>query len=54
MMTLGIAILKAVIVLAMFMELRDSPALTIAFAAAGFLWLSILLCLAMVDVLTRY
>jgi cytochrome c oxidase subunit 4 len=50
---LGIAILKAVIVLAVFMELRESPALTIAFAAAGFLWLSILLWLAMADVLTR-
>ena len=50
---LGIATVKAVIVLAMFMDLRNSPALTIAFAAAGFLWLSILLWLAMADVLTR-
>lgn len=50
---LGIALIKAVIVLAVFMELGDSPALTIAFAAAGFLWLSILLWLSMADVLTR-
>jgi cytochrome c oxidase subunit 4 len=49
----GIAIIKAVIVLAVFMELRESPALTIAFAAAGFLWFSILLWLSMADVLTR-
>lgn len=52
-LALGIAIIKAVIVLAVFMELRESPALTIAFAAAGFLWLSILLWLSMADVLTR-
>jgi len=52
-LALGIATVKATIVMAVFMELRKSPALTIAFAAAGFLWLSILLWLAMADVLTR-
>jgi cytochrome c oxidase subunit IV len=50
---LAIAILKGLIVLAVFMELRERGGLTIAFAAAGFFWLGVLLWLAGVDFATR-
>jgi len=50
---LTIATTKALIVAAIFMELREHRGLTIAFAAAGFFWLAILLWLAGTDFLTR-
>ena len=50
---LGIAILKGLIVLAVFMELREGPSLHWVFAAAGFFWLMILFVLSLTDYLTR-
>jgi cytochrome c oxidase subunit 4 len=52
-LAMTIALIKALIVLAVFMELRDRNALTIAFAAAGFFWLAIMLWLALADFVTR-
>jgi cytochrome c oxidase subunit 4 len=52
-LALTIAGTKALIVLAIFMELRESRALIIAFAGAGFFWLAILLWLALADFVTR-
>jgi cytochrome c oxidase subunit IV len=43
-LALAIAAGKALIVAAIFMELRESNALTLAFAGAGFFWLAIMLC----------
>lgn len=50
---LAIAALKALLIAAIFMELRARDGLMIAFAGAGFFWLAILLWLAMADYLTR-
>jgi cytochrome c oxidase subunit 4 len=50
---LFIALVKALIVAAIFMELWQSTGLTIAFAAAGFFWLGIMLWLAFADYVTR-
>ena len=47
--SLGIAIGKALIVLLFFMELRASRGLVRAFAAAGFFWLLIMIVLAGAD-----
>ncbi|MGB7256958.1 MAG: cytochrome C oxidase subunit IV family protein [Pseudolabrys sp.] len=52
-LALTIALCKALIVLAIFMELRERNALTIAFAGAGFFWLAIMLWLALSDFVTR-
>lgn len=50
---LGIAVCKALLVLAFFMRLRwDNPLLRIV-ASAGFAWLAVLIALALADVLTR-
>lgn len=50
---LGIAVTKALLVLAFFMRLRwDNPLLRIV-ASAGFAWLAVLIALALSDVLTR-
>lgn len=48
-----IAVVKALIVAANFMELRQRDGLTIAFAGAGLFWLGIMLWLALADFLTR-
>jgi cytochrome c oxidase subunit 4 len=48
-----IATAKALIVAAVFMELRERSGVMIAFAAAGFFWLGILLWLSSTDFLTR-
>jgi cytochrome c oxidase subunit 4 len=48
-----IATSKALIVAAVFMELRERNGLTIAFAAAGFFWLGILIWLSGADFITR-
>jgi cytochrome c oxidase subunit 4 len=50
---LAIACAKALLVAAIFMELRRRDGLTLAFAAAGFFWLAILLWLSLADFLTR-
>jgi cytochrome c oxidase subunit IV len=50
---LMIATAKALVVAAIFMELRERGGLTIAFAGAGFCWLAILLWLAWNDFATR-
>jgi cytochrome c oxidase subunit IV len=52
-LALTIAVGKSLIVAAIFMELRRSSALTIAFAGAGFFWLGIMLWLALADFMTR-
>jgi cytochrome c oxidase subunit 4 len=52
-LALTIATGKALIVVAIFMELRERNALTIAFASAGFFWLAIMLWLALADFVTR-
>jgi cytochrome c oxidase subunit 4 len=48
-----IATSKALIVAAVFMELRERNGVTIAFACAGFFWLSILIWLSGADFITR-
>ena len=50
---LCIAAAKAVIIAAVFMELRESRHLTIVFAAAGIFWFAILLWLSGIDFTTR-
>ena len=50
---LAIATAKSLVVAFVFMELRDRSGLVIAFAAAGFFWLFILLWLAGTDFFTR-
>jgi cytochrome c oxidase subunit 4 len=50
---LAIATVKALLVAAVFMELRERRPLVTAFAAAGFFWLAILLGLGGTDFLTR-
>lgn len=52
-LALTIAVCKALIVVSIFMELRERNALTIAFASAGFFWLAIMLWLALADFVTR-
>ena len=47
--SLVIAIIKALIVLLVFMELRASRGLVRAFAAAGFFWLLIMIVLSGAD-----
>ena len=50
---LGIAVMKAVLVVLFFMEVRYSSRLTWFFAGAGFFWLAILLTLTLSDVMSR-
>lgn len=50
---LGIGTIKAVLVAAIFMELRHRSGLTLTFAGAGLFWLGILLWLGSMDFLTR-
>ena len=52
-LALTIATTKALVVAAIFMELRERRPLNIAFAGAGILWLGVLLWLAWTDFLTR-
>ena len=48
-----IAVLKAFLIIAVFMDVRSAQKLTWIFAGAGFFWLSFLLTLAMIDYSTR-
>jgi cytochrome c oxidase subunit 4 len=51
--SLAIAVAKALLVMTFFMRLNtDSPLLRIV-AACGFVWLSVLIALAIADLLTR-
>ena len=50
---LGIATIKALLIAAVFMELRERNGLMIAFAGAGFFWLTVMLWLAFADYSTR-
>jgi cytochrome c oxidase subunit 4 len=50
---LGIAVIKALLVLTIFMRLKtDNPLLRLV-AGAGFAWLALLIALSLADVLTR-
>lgn len=48
-----IAVLKAILIILFFMHVKYGSRLTWAFAAAGFVWLGILLTLSMSDYLSR-
>jgi cytochrome c oxidase subunit 4 len=50
---LSIAVAKGLLIILFFMHLRYGSKLTWVFAAAGFVWLSILLSLTLTDYLTR-
>ena len=50
---LAIAAAKALLVLLFFMHVRSSSRVTWLFAAAGFVWLGILIALAMSDYVSR-
>lgn len=50
---LGVAFAKAALIILFFMEVRYSPPLVWLFAAAGFVWLVILLVISMSDYTTR-
>ena len=50
---LGIAVVKALLVVLFFMHVRHSPALTKVTVAAGLLWLAILLALTVGDYISR-
>lgn len=50
---LFIATIKAALIAAIFMELRESQRLTLTFAGAGFFWLAIMLWLTLADYTTR-
>jgi cytochrome c oxidase subunit 4 len=50
---LGIALLKATLVLLFFMHVKYQSRLTWLFAAAGFIWLTILVGMSMNDYMTR-
>ena len=50
---LGIAVIKALLVLTIFMRLKTDNALLRIVASAGFAWLAVMIALALADVLTR-
>jgi cytochrome c oxidase subunit 4 len=50
---LGIAAVKALLVLGIFMRLKSDNALLRIVASAGFAWLAVMIALALADVLTR-
>jgi cytochrome c oxidase subunit IV len=52
-LALVIAIAKAALIVAFFMNLRYGSPLLRIFAAGGFLWLTILMILTLADILTR-
>jgi len=51
--TLIVATIKAVIIMAIFMHLKFSNRLTIAFATGAFVWLGLLITLTLSDYLSR-
>ncbi|MGN2245129.1 cytochrome C oxidase subunit IV family protein [Frateuria sp. GZRR35] len=50
---LGIAVIKALLVLTIFMRLKTDNALLRIVASAGFAWLAVMIALSLSDVLTR-
>ena len=50
---LGIAVVKTLLVVLIFMEVRHSSKLIHVFVGAGFFWLALLLALTMNDYLSR-
>ncbi len=50
---MSIAIAKGLLIVLFFMHVKYGAKLTWAFAAAGFIWLSILMTLSLTDYLTR-
>ena len=50
---MSIAIAKGLLIVLFFMHVKYGQKLTWAFAAAGFIWLSILMTLTLTDYLTR-
>jgi cytochrome c oxidase subunit IV len=51
--SMAIAVVKAVLIVLIFMHVRDNEPLVWVFAGAGFLWLVILIALSLSDYLTR-
>ena len=49
----GIAAIKATLVILFFMNVRNSPNLTRIYVMVGFVWLSILIVLTLADYFTR-
>lgn len=52
-LNVGIAIIKTVLIMAVFMHLRVESAVVRTFAMVGFFWLMLLLVLSFSDYLTR-
>jgi cytochrome c oxidase subunit 4 len=50
---LSIAVAKGLLIVLFFMHARSGPRRNAVFASAGFVWLAILISLAMADYLTR-
>jgi cytochrome c oxidase subunit 4 len=50
---MSIALLKALLIILYFMDVRSSPKMLWLFAGAGFAWLFILVSFVMTDYLTR-
>ena len=50
---LGIAVIKALLVLTIFMRLKTDNALLRIVAGVGFAWLAVMIALSLADVLTR-
>jgi cytochrome c oxidase subunit IV len=50
---LTIAVVKALLVMLVFMELRESPRLTWIVVGAGFFWLAVMILLTMSDMVSR-
>jgi cytochrome c oxidase subunit 4 len=50
---LGIAFIKMILVILIFMHVRYEPRLTWIFVAAGFIWFAVMVDLTMTDYLTR-
>ncbi|WZO97683.1 cytochrome C oxidase subunit IV family protein [Isosphaeraceae bacterium EP7] len=51
--TLSIAAIKAMVIMVVFMHLKDSSRLTWVFAGGSFVWLGIMLTITMADYLSR-
>ena len=50
---IGIAVVKAVLVILFFMHVRYGTRLTMIFASAGFVWLVIMIVIVLCDYMTR-
>lgn len=49
----GVALIKMILIMLVFMHLREAPGVLRLFAAGGFVWLALLVGLSMADYLTR-